>query len=168
MTTLAPGDMHNDHHDDSWMRKAVSESNRLARHWVGRYVENASARGDQHHDHHQDNWYRQEMAEIEAESPLTSSVSVATPMQALSHLTRQYTPVTEADRKAMFVLAQFVTGMDCWSETHYQAHLRRNRLSAHEARVNHPGNPRYRDGRVVMDEPPAPSMVQAFMDSARG
>ena len=106
------------------------------------------ARGDQHHDHHQDRWYQEAVAEDisrreserladqmcqdEAESPLTSSVSVATPMQALSHLTRQYTPVTDADRKAMFVLAQFVTGMDCWSETHYQAHLRRNRLAAAE------------------------------------
>lgn len=91
------------------------------------------ARGDQHHDHHQDNWYRQAMAEHATENPLTASVSVATPMQALSHLTRQYEPVTEADRKAMFVLRQFVTGNDCWSETHYQAHLRRNRLAAHEA-----------------------------------
>ena len=92
----------------------------------------ALARGDQHHDHHQDNWYQHEMAQFEAENPLTSSVSVATPMQALHHLTRQYEPVSEADRKALFVLAQFVTGMDCWSETHYQAHQRRNRLAAAE------------------------------------
>jgi len=91
--------------------------------------------GDRHHDHHQDNWYQQEMAEKvswDTENPLTSSLSVATPMQALDHLTRQYTPVTDADRKALFVIAQFVTGMDCWSETHYQAHLRRNRLAAAE------------------------------------
>lgn len=73
------------------------------------------------------------MDEHDTEDPITSSVSVATPMQALHHLTRQYAPVTEADRKAMFVLHQFVTGMDCWSETHYQAQLRRNRLAAHEA-----------------------------------
>lgn len=90
------------------------------------------ARGDQHHDHHQDNWYQQAMDEHDTEDPITSSVSVATPMQALHHLTRQYEPVSEADRKALFVLHQFVTGMDCWSETHYQAQLRRNRLAAAE------------------------------------
>ena len=89
------------------------------------------ARGDQHHDHHQDNWYQQDMAEKVSWD--TGSESVQTPMQALHHLTRQYEPATEADRKAMFVLNQFVTGNDCWSETHYQAHLRRNRLAAHEA-----------------------------------
>ena len=104
--------------------------------------------GDRHHDHYRDSWYEQALAEdqhrVESErlvdqmaqeypeSHAEGSQSVATPMQALDHLTRQYTPVTEADHKAMFVLRQFVTGNDCWSETHYQAHLRRNRLAAAE------------------------------------
>lgn len=102
--------------------------------------------GDRHHDHYRDSWYAQEYPESTAEG----SQIVATPMQALDHLTRQYTPVTEADHKAMFVLRQFVTGNDCWSETHYQAHLRRNRLAAHEAAATERTN------------------LRKWLDSARG
>lgn len=143
MSTLAPGDMHNDHQDDPWMRKAVSESNRLARHWVGRYVENAS---DQQTD---------------AERPQT-------PRQALLWLTSQYTPVTDDDHKAMFILTRFINGNGDWSEVGYQQHQRMQRLAEAEARVMAHDRVRYEEGVVVMDQQPRSDIAQQFIDNARG